>query len=69
MTRDVRFANTVLASMDLEARPGLVILIREQKLIRVEQAWLGFLRGPREIRGIAVLSAERVRYHHAPPAG
>ncbi len=67
VTRDVRFANTVLASMSVEGRSGLVMLIREQSLPRVERAWLRFPDSPRDLKGIAALTAQRVRYRHAPP--
>ena len=67
VTRDIRFANLVLGVIGLESGPGLVVLIREQKMSKVEQAWARFLRSPREIRGIAVLTAERTRCRQAPP--
>ena len=62
VTHDVKFANMVLALTATQGVPGMVVLVREQLTGRLRDAWRQFLEHPREIHGIVVVSADRLRY-------
>ena len=62
VTRDIRFANHVLEQMAAGSPLGGVVLIREQRMADIRQAWQRFLERPRAPRGIAVLTVESIRF-------
>ena len=66
VTRDIRFANHVLEQMAAGSPLGGVVLIREQRMTDIRQAWRSFLETPRAPRGIAVLTADSIRYRERP---
>lgn len=62
VTRDVRFANLVV-SLIAVGRPLVgVVLVREQSMARIREAWAGFLREVRPFEGIAVARVGSIRY-------
>ena len=63
VTRDVRFANMVGASMAQSATYQGVVLIREQNLDRMRAAWVSFLRTPGTVVGLIVITRGGVRRH------
>ena len=65
-TRDIRFANHILDRMAKGLQLGGVILIREQSMANLRQAWLAWLANPRQPRGIAVLTTLNLRYREFP---
>lgn len=67
VTRDVRFANLVVALSISDSSLGGVVLIREQRLAAIRKAWLRLLRSPRAMAGITVLTADRVRFRRRSP--
>jgi predicted nuclease of predicted toxin-antitoxin system len=66
VTRDIRFANHVLEQMAAGSPLGGVVLIREQKMADIRQAWRDFLENPRAPRGIAVLTTGSIRFREYP---
>lgn len=66
VTRDIRFANHVLERIVAGSSLHGVILIREQKMRNLMNAWQDFLESPRIPRGIAVLTTRGIRYREAP---
>ncbi len=66
VTCDIRFANHVLEQIVAGSPLGGVILIREQKMRNLIDAWERFLENPRVPRGIAVVTTRSVRYREAP---
>jgi uncharacterized protein YaiI (UPF0178 family) len=63
VTRDVRFANMVGASMVRSPAYRGVVLIREQNLDRMRSAWVSFLQTPGTVDGIIVITGSGVRRH------
>ena len=66
VTRDIRFANHVLEQFAAGESLNGVILIREQKMRNLIDAWQSFLESPRVPHGIAVLTTRGARYREAP---
>ena len=66
VTRDVRFANLVATLSVVEASVTAVVLIREQRLEDIREAWPRLLSSLREFRGIAVVTRDGVRYRRNP---
>ena len=66
VTRDIRFANHVLEQMAAGSHLGGVVLIREQRMADIRQAWRVFLERPRAPRGIAVLTTQSIRFREHP---
>lgn len=66
VTRDIRFANLVATLSAVDASLAGVVLIREQRLGSIREAWLRFLLAPRELHGIAVVTARKTRYRRLP---
>jgi len=62
VTRDIRFANHVLGQIAAGNPLGGVILIREQRMADIQQAWARWLQNPRTPHGIVVLTLEKTRY-------
>jgi predicted nuclease of predicted toxin-antitoxin system len=68
VTRDIRFANLVLNLMASGEDLAGVVLIREQRVEKMQKAWMRFLADPSEPRGLAVATENRIRYRR-PEAG
>ena len=68
VTRDIRFANHVLEQIAIGAPLGGVILIREQKMADIQQAWKRWMEDPRAPRGIVVLTTQSMRFREYPQA-
>lgn len=66
VTRDLRFANHVLEQMAAGSPLGGVVLIREQRMADIRQAWRRFLENPRAPFGIAVLTTGSIRFREHP---
>jgi predicted nuclease of predicted toxin-antitoxin system len=66
ITRDIRFANHVLEQIAAGAPLGGVILIREQRMPDIREAWRRFLESPRAPRGIAVVTRAGIRFREPP---
>ena len=66
VTRDIRFANHVLEQIAVGSPLGGVVLIREQKMADIRQAWQSFLEKPRSPRGIVVLTTQSIRFREHP---
>ena len=62
VTRDIRFANLVVLSAASGVTVGGVVLIREQGVEKIREAWNRFLAAPQEAVGITVLTAARSRF-------
>lgn len=69
VTRDIRFANHVLEQIAAGSPLGGVVLIREQRMADMQQAWQNFLEKPRAPRGIAVLTTQSIRFREHPGTG
>jgi len=69
VTRDIRFANHVLDQIAAGSPLGGVVLIREQRMADMQQAWKNFLEKPRAPRGIAVLTTQSIRFREHPGTG
>jgi predicted nuclease of predicted toxin-antitoxin system len=63
VTRDVRFANMVAASMVYSDELSGVVLIRKQNLDAAKAIWSEFLAEPGEISGVVVLTGKGTRRH------
>ncbi len=63
VTRDVRFANMVAASMASSSDLGGVVLIREQNPGWMRRVWNSFLADPGKVDGLVVLTRKGVRRH------
>ena len=61
VTRGIRFANFVAASMALESTLAGVVLIREKRVTRILETWKRFLSNPVEGRALVILTHERTR--------
>ena len=66
VTRDIRFANHVLEQIASGSPLGGVVLIREQRMADIRQAWQNFLEKPRAPRGIVVLTKQSIRFREHP---
>jgi len=63
VTRDLRFANTVFARIGLEDAITGVVLIREERMVSIRDAWTRYVRRdeyPRQ--SLAVLERHRTRH-------
>lgn len=68
VTRDVRFANLVLARMIQQPELAGVVLIRERQLAAVRAAWQRYLeRYPEGIRALIVAERHRLRIRRLDP--
>ena len=67
-TRDIRFAKHVFEQIAAGASLGGVILIREQTMAKMQQAWKRWLENPRAPRGIVVLTEGSIRFREYPKA-
>ena len=63
VTRDVRFANMVGASMASSSDLGGVVLIREQNPGWMLRIWISFLSDPGTVEGLVVLTRKGIRRH------
>ncbi len=61
VTRDIRFANLVLALKTAGEKKLGVVLIREQKMELVQKVWNNFLSKPISFQGIVVIKEQRIR--------
>ena len=62
VTRDIRFANLILASMTTDVRLAGAVLIREQRMANPEAAWGHYLRqGAESERAVVVVQKQGVR--------
>ena len=66
VTRDIRFANHVLEQIATGSPLGGVILIREQRMADIQQAWKRWMEDPRAPRGIVVLTTQNMRFREYP---
>ena len=63
VTRDLRFANTVFARIGLEDAITGVVLIREERMVAIREAWIRYVQRdeyPRQ--SLAVLERHRTRH-------
>jgi predicted nuclease of predicted toxin-antitoxin system len=66
-TRDVRFANRVFAGMTMGEAIAGVVLIREEKMQQIRQAWSRFLKSESSPKqSLVVLEAHRMRIRQPP---
>ena len=63
VTRDVRFANMVGASMASASGLRGVVLIREQNPTWMVRIWTSFLSDPGTVEGLVVLTRKGIRRH------
>ena len=61
VTRDIGFANLVFSQMVVGVSLAGAVLIREEKLETIRQAWSDFLPDMPNVRGIVVLTAKGMR--------
>ena len=61
VTRDIRFANFVAASMALDSTLAGVVLIREKRMTQVLESWARLLSNPVDGRALVILTRDRTR--------
>ena len=61
VTRDVRFANLVLGLMASGVSLSGAVLIRENSVKAVRVAWRSFLVRGTEVKGLVVLTRDKIR--------